>query len=89
MSADTTAPSVATLAKGALRRLARGTAGTDARELRRAYADEMGGLPVRAKGASAPAAPTPWPALVERLVRNLDRGGRRGPRRGARRVCSG
>ncbi|MFO1288719.1 MAG: hypothetical protein U1F49_20775 [Rubrivivax sp.] len=36
----------------------------------------MGGLPVRAKGASAPAAPTPWPALVERLVRNLDRGGR-------------
>ncbi len=68
------APSPATLAKGALRRLAQSKQEPTPENYARAYADEA--------GQSAPAAPdakaqgAAWGALIERLARNLERGGR-------------
>jgi len=66
-------PSVATLAKGALRRLAQAQLEPNPENYARAYAEESGALSPRPRPA---AMPNGWPALVERLVRNLERGGR-------------
>lgn len=67
-----THPPAAVLAKGALRRLAQAQLEPTPENYARAYAEEAGTLPARAK----PAAPAGWPVLVERLVRHLERGGR-------------
>jgi diguanylate cyclase len=66
-----TQATVTTLAKGALRRLAQAHLEPTPENYARAFAEEAGTPPARAK----PATPG-WPVLVERLVRNLDRGGR-------------
>jgi diguanylate cyclase len=80
------APTAATLAKGALRRLAQAQLEPTPENYARAYAEEAGQpLPeAPARGAaSADASQEPykaqlaaWAALAERLSRNLDRGGR-------------
>lgn len=74
-AAPAAAPKVAaTLAKGALRRLAQAQLEPTPENYARAYADEAGQpLPVADDGKLAAQA---WPALAERLVRNLERGGR-------------
>ncbi|MDO9075752.1 MAG: diguanylate cyclase [Rubrivivax sp.] len=76
----------ATLAKGALRRLAQAQLEPTPENYARAYADESGlpppATPARSEGsgddvqALAKAQLAAWAALTERLVRNLDRGGR-------------
>lgn len=63
----------ATLAKGALRRLAMSKQEPTPENYARAYADESG-QPLPQSDAKAQGAA--WSALLERLARNLDRGGR-------------
>ena len=63
----------ATLAKGALRRLAQSKLEPTPENYARAYGEESG-QPVPAVDAKAQGAA--WGALIERLARNLDRGGR-------------
>jgi len=80
------APAAATLAKGALRRLAQAQLEPTPENYARAYAEEAGRPPpdARASGEAAGdeaqeqtrAQLAAWAALTERLVRNLDRGGR-------------
>jgi diguanylate cyclase len=84
------APTAATLAKGALRRLAQAQVEPTPENFARAYAEEAGQLapdgPARGEAAmeaAVDAALEPyklqlaaWGALTERLARNLDRGGR-------------
>jgi diguanylate cyclase len=82
---------VASIAKGALRRLAQAHLEPTPENYARAYAEEAGQPPPAASGpagAAAPAAPAAasaqelraqgqaWAALLERVVRGLDRGGR-------------
>jgi diguanylate cyclase len=74
METPRAAPPPATLAKGALRRLAQAQLEPTPENYARAYADEGGqpapaALDARAQGAA-------WAALVERLARNFERGGR-------------
>jgi diguanylate cyclase len=68
---QSTQPAVATLAKGALRRLAQAHLEPTPENYARAFAEEAGTPAPRAKPA-----PLAWPLLLERLVRNLERGGR-------------
>ncbi len=79
-------PTPATLAKGALRRLAQAQLEPSPENYARAYAEESG-QPVAPAPAAAPAAQVApaadarvqgaaWAGLVERLARNLERGGR-------------
>ncbi len=63
----------ATIAKGALRRLAQLKQEPTPENYARAYADESGQPPPQSEAKAQGAA---WSALLERLARNLDRGGR-------------
>jgi len=72
MAAEQSAqPAVATLAKGALRRLAQSHLEPTPENYARAFAEEAGTLTNRPKPVALG-----WPVLMERLVRNLERGGR-------------
>ncbi|MBL8345900.1 MAG: diguanylate cyclase [Rubrivivax sp.] len=68
---QSTHAAVATLAKGALRRLAQAHLEPTPENYARAFAEEAGTPPNRARPA-----PLGWPVLMERLMRNLERGGR-------------
>ena len=89
MAVDTS-PSAASLAKGALRRLAQTQQEPTPENYARAYAEEAGQPPPAAAAAAAAVAATAaqeardearvqgqgWAALTERLARNLERGGK-------------
>jgi diguanylate cyclase len=70
-----TSPVPATIAKGALRRLAQSHLEPTPENYARAYAEESG-QPVSAPAGDVRAQGAAWSALVERLARNLERGGR-------------
>ncbi len=73
-------PTAATLAKGALRRLAQTQQEPTPENYARAYAEESGQPPPAAAAQDAQdelrASSLAWAALAERMVRNLERGGK-------------